>query len=90
MVDIGPNESKVATDMSTILLDQFAKNISIKSEADVYTKRFTHVHSWGRALTNVLVSSSYPLNTTTLGNFAELVTAYHAQLQITPTLRRLW
>jgi hypothetical protein len=41
LVDIGPNENNVNTDISTVLLDQCAKNISIKSEADVYTKRFT-------------------------------------------------
>jgi hypothetical protein len=50
----------------------------------VYTKRFTQVHSWGRALTNVVVSSPNPLNTTTLGNFTEL-TACHAQLHMAPT-----
>jgi hypothetical protein len=78
LVDIGTGINKVTTDISTILLDQCAKNISIKSEADVYSKRFTQVHSWGRALTNVVVSSPNPLNTTTLGNFTELVTACHA------------
>jgi hypothetical protein len=77
LADIGRSTNKVTTDISTILLDQCAKNISIKSEADVYTKRFTQVHSWGRALTNVVVSSRNPLNTTTLGNFAGLVTAAH-------------
>jgi hypothetical protein len=81
-VDIGPYGNKVTTDISTILLDQCAKNISIKSEGDVYSKRFTQVNSWGRALTNVFVSSPNPLNTTTLGNFAELVTAGHAQLRM--------
>jgi hypothetical protein len=39
----------------------------------------------GRALTNVLVSFPNPLNTTTLGNFTELVRAGHAQLQMAPT-----
>jgi hypothetical protein len=51
----------------------------------VYTKRFTQVNSWGRVLTNVVVSSPTPLNTTTLGNFTELVTAGHAQLRMAPT-----
>jgi hypothetical protein len=85
LVDTGQNGSKVATDISTILLDQCAKNISIKSEVDVYTKKFTQVHSWGRALTNVVVSSPNLLNTTILGIFTELVTACHAQLHMAPT-----
>jgi hypothetical protein len=84
IVEIRPNGSKVNTDISTILLDQCANNISIKSEADVYTKRFTQVNSWGRALTNVVVSSPNPLNTTTLRNLAKLETAGHAQLKMTP------
>jgi hypothetical protein len=51
----------------------------------VYTKRFAQVNSWSRALTNVLVSSLNLLNTTTLGNFTELLTACHAQLKMAPT-----
>jgi hypothetical protein len=85
IVEIGlANGTKVETDISTILLDQCGKNISIKSETDVYTKRFTQVNSWGRALTNVVVSSQNPLNTTTLGNFTELVTAGNPQLKTAP------
>jgi hypothetical protein len=84
IVEIGPVNAKVETDISTILLDQCANNISIKTEADVYTKRFTQVNAWGRALTNVVVSSPNPLNTTTLGTFTELVTAGHAQLKLAP------
>jgi hypothetical protein len=84
IVQIGPNGNKIETDISTILLDKCAKNISIKSEADVYTKKITQVNSWGRVLINVVVSSPNPVNTTTLWNFAELVTAGYAQLKMAP------
>jgi hypothetical protein len=49
IVDIRPNGSKVATDISTIFRDQCANNINIKFETDVYTKRFTQFNSWGIA-----------------------------------------
>jgi hypothetical protein len=46
----------------------FYINIGLKLIADVYTKRFTQIWSWGRAVTNYLVSSPETINTNTIGN----------------------
>jgi hypothetical protein len=69
MLNIGPSGAKVNTGISAMLLKQCADNIIIKSNADVYTKRYTQLNSFGRAVTNYLVSSPETINTNSIGNF---------------------
>jgi hypothetical protein len=69
MLNIRPSGAKVNTDISATLLKRCADNIIIKSNADVYTKRYTQLNSFGRAVNNYLVSSPETINTNNIGNF---------------------
>jgi hypothetical protein len=82
MLNIGPSGAKVNTDISATLLKQCADNIIIKSNADVYTKRYTQLNSFGRAVTNYLVSSPETINTNSIGNFVHSCLSGHKVIKI--------
>jgi hypothetical protein len=82
MLNIGPTGAKVNTDISATLLKQCADNIIIKSNVDVYTKRYTQLNSFGRAVTNYLVSSQETLNTNSIGNFVHSCLSGHKVIKI--------
>jgi hypothetical protein len=82
MLNIGPTGAKVPTDISSTLLKQCSENVGLKSVADVYTKRFTQIGSWGRAVTNFLVSSPETINTNSLGNFEQLCMSGHKEIRM--------
>jgi hypothetical protein len=69
MLIIRATEAKVGTDISATLLKEFADNIIIKSNTDVHSKRHTQLNSFGKAVTNYLISSQETLNTNSIGNF---------------------
>jgi hypothetical protein len=81
-LNIGPSGSEVETDVSATMLKQCADHIGLKSIADVYTKRFTQIGSWGRAVTNFLVSSPETINTSTLGNLVYSCMSGHREMKI--------
>jgi hypothetical protein len=82
MLNIGPAGSEVPTDISATLLKQCSENVGLKSIADVYSKRFTQIGSWGRAVINFMVNSPETINTSSLGNFVQTCMSGHKEIRI--------